>query len=213
MAHGARCAVRAEGDRASTSCADLILNRIYCRQHARHARTPASAPGPRRRLNATQPTSRRAGEGGRNHDFKRQGISHGAHGRARLDREVRVEAALTDACRANGLFKDDGPKGVRDTLASGLRGAWPSLAKTSTTRRRRRTRLRALGDETARLLIEANENRPPETIVVDGVTIDAETGEIVEGVKAPRLASENSNGHAIFVARLRIHPTPPMALW
>ena len=33
----------------------------------------------------------------------------------------RVEAALTDACRANGLFKDDGPKGVRDTLASGLR--------------------------------------------------------------------------------------------
>jgi AAA domain len=34
----------------------------------------------------------------------------------------RVEHALTDACRANGLFKDDGPNGVRATLASGLRG-------------------------------------------------------------------------------------------
>ena len=58
------------------------------------------------------------------------------------------------------------------------------------------TRLRALGDETAKLLIEANDNSPRETIVVDGVTIDAETGEIVDEppreAEAPRTENEAS---------------------
>ena len=68
----------------------------------------------------------------------------------------RVEAALTDACRANGIFKDDGPKGVRDTLASGLRGGMAKPCADLDDARADETRLRALGDETAQLLIEAD---------------------------------------------------------
>jgi hypothetical protein len=63
-----------------------------------------------------------AGEGGRNHALNKAGFRMGTMvARGWLDRS-RVEHALTDACRANGLFNDDGPKGVRDTMASGLRG-------------------------------------------------------------------------------------------
>jgi hypothetical protein len=62
------------------------------------------------------------GEGGRNHALNASAYRLGRMvARGWIERS-RVEHALTDACRANGLFKDDGPKGVRDTLASGLRG-------------------------------------------------------------------------------------------
>ena len=62
------------------------------------------------------------GEGGRNHALNAKAYRMGRMVARGWIEKSRVEAALTDACRANGLFKDDGPKGVRDTLASGLRG-------------------------------------------------------------------------------------------
>ena len=123
------------------------------------------------------------GEGGRNHDLNAKAYRMGRMVARGWIEKSRVEAALTDACRANGLFKDDGPKGVRDSLASGLRGGMAKPCADLDDARGDEQRLRALGDETAALLIEANDNSPRETIVVDGVTIDAETGEIVECVK------------------------------
>ena len=62
------------------------------------------------------------GEGGRNHDLNAKAYRMGRMVARGWIEKSRVEAALTDACRANGLFKDDGPKGVRASLASGLRG-------------------------------------------------------------------------------------------
>ena len=123
------------------------------------------------------------GEGGRNHDLNAKAYRMGRMVARDWIEKSRVEAALTDACRANGLFKDDGPKGVRDTLASGLRGGMAKPCEDLDDAWADEMRLRALGDATAKLLIEANDNSQRETIVVDGVTIDAETGEIVEGVK------------------------------
>ena len=120
------------------------------------------------------------GEGGRNHDLNAKAFRMGRMVARGWIEKSRVEAALTDACRANGLFKDDGPKGVRASLASGLRGGMAKPCEDLDDARADETRLRALGDETARLLIEANDNSPRETIVVDGVTIDADTGEILD---------------------------------
>ena len=136
------------------------------------------------------------GEGGRNHDLNAKAYRMGRMvARGWIDKP-RVEAALTDACRANGLFKDGGPKEVRDTLASGLRSGMAKPCEDLDDARADETRLRALGDETAKLLIEANDNSPRETIVVDGVTIDAETGEIVDEppreAEAPRTENEAS---------------------
>ena len=128
------------------------------------------------------------GESGRNHDLNAKAYRMGRMVARGWIEKSRVEAALTDACRANGLFKDDGPKGVRDSLASGLRGGMAKPCADLDDARADETRLRALGDETARLLTEANDNSPRETIVVDGVTIDAETGEIVDVPRAETVA-------------------------
>ena len=134
------------------------------------------------------------GEGGRNHDLNAKAFRMGRMVARGWIEKSRVEAALTDACRANGLFKDDGPKGVRDSLASGLRGGMAKPCADLDDARADEQRLRALGDETAKMLIEANDNSPRETIVVDGVTIDAETGEIVDEppheAEAPRAENE-----------------------
>ena len=125
------------------------------------------------------------GEGGRNHDLNAKAYRMGRMVARGWIEKSRVEAALTDACHANGYIKDKGIKATRDTLASGLRsGAAKPCADLADSRADDEQRLRALGDETAKLLIEANDNSPRETILVDGVTIDAETGEIIHAVKA-----------------------------
>ena len=121
-----------------------------------------------------------SGEGGRNHDLNAKAYRMGRMIARGWIEKSRVEAALTDACRANGLFKDDGPKGVRDSLASGLRGGMAKPCEDLDDARADDAKYRAAGDETARMLTEANDNIPRETIVVDGVRIDAETGEIVD---------------------------------
>ncbi len=56
--------------------------------------------------------------------------------------------------------------------------------------------LRALGDQIARNL-DANDNSPRKTIIVDGVTIDAESGEII----GERASSEDDRHRAETVAR------------
>ena len=92
----------------------------------------------------------------------------------------RVEAALTDACRANGLFKDDGPKGVRDSLASGLRGGMAKPCADLDDARGDEQRLRALGDETAKLLIanddlqQDNGPQPTAANLLDGWSFDGD---------------------------------------
>ena len=93
------------------------------------------------------------GEGGRNHDLNAKAYRMGRMVARGWIEKSRVEAALTDACRANGLFKDDGPKGVRDSLASGLRGGMAKPCADLDDARGDETRLRALGDATAMLLI------------------------------------------------------------
>lgn len=61
------------------------------------------------------------GEGGRNHALNASAYSMGTMiARGWID-EPTVRAKLEDACRANGLWKDDGPFGVRATMTSGLR--------------------------------------------------------------------------------------------
>ena len=92
----------------------------------------------------------------------------------------RVEAALTDACRANGLFKDDGPKGVRNSLASGLRGGMAKPCADLDDARGDEQRLRALGDETAKLLIanddlqQDNGPQPTAANLLDGWSFDGD---------------------------------------
>jgi hypothetical protein len=93
----------------------------------------------------------------------------------------RVEAALTDACRANGLFKDDGPKGVRDSLASGLRGGMAKPCADLDDARADDAKYRAAGDETAKLLIEEHEGlrqdngpQPTAADLLDGWSFDGD---------------------------------------
>jgi len=119
------------------------------------------------------------GEGGRNHALNASGYRMGRMiARGWIDRSS-VERALTDACRANGLYKDDGPKGVRDTLASGIRGGIANPHEDLPDSHADDAELRAIGDETARNLIENDDGRR-ETVIVDGLTIDAETGEVLD---------------------------------
>ena len=113
------------------------------------------------------------GEGGRNHALNASAYRMGRMvARGWIDKS-RVESALTDACRANGLFKDDGPKGVRDTLASGLRsGMAKPCEDLDDARADENARIRALGDETAKMLIEERG---------DGTVYDGDTGEAHPG--------------------------------
>ena len=94
------------------------------------------------------------GEGGRNHDLNAKAYRMGRMVARGWIEKSRVEAALTDACRANGLFKDDGPKGVRDTLASGLRSGMAKPCADLDDARGDDAKYRAAGDETALLLVE-----------------------------------------------------------
>jgi len=98
------------------------------------------------------------GAGGRNILLNDKAYRMGRMVGAGWIEKSRVEAALTDACHANGYVKDKGLKATRDTLASGLRsGMAKPCADLPDARAEDETRLRALGDETARMLIE-NEN-------------------------------------------------------
>jgi len=119
------------------------------------------------------------GEGGRNHALNAKAFRMGRMVAAGWIEKSTVEAALTDACRANGLFKDDGPKGVRASLASGLRGGMAKPCADLDDAR---------GDE---LLAEGNRIAERLIAMQEGVSYDAETGEIVEdnlpAVIAPKI--------------------------
>ncbi len=121
------------------------------------------------------------GEGGRNHDLNAKAFRMGRMVARGWIEKSRVEHALTDACRANGLFKDDGPKGVRDSLASGLRGGMAKPCEDLDDARADEQRLRALGDETAKLLIEERDGlqqdngpQPTAANLLDGWSFDGD---------------------------------------
>ena len=96
-----------------------------------------------------------------------------------IDRS-RVESALTDACRANGLFKDDGPKGVRDTLASGLRSGMANPHKDLKDNRADDDAELAEGNRIAGVLIENyglqqdNGSQPTAADHLDGWSFDGD---------------------------------------
>jgi phage terminase small subunit len=119
------------------------------------------------------------GEGGRNHALNASAYRMGRMVARGWIEGSRVEHALTDACRANGLFASDGPSGVRATLASGLRSGMANPHEDLKDNRADDDAELAEGNRIAGVLI-ANDDGTPKTIVVDGVTIDAETGEIVD---------------------------------
>jgi len=138
------------------------------------------------------------GEGGRNHALNKAAFRMGTMVARNWIERSRVEHALTDACLANGLFASDGPGGVRATLASGLTSGIQNPHEDLRDDRADDAELKARGDQAAAVLIAKygtrQDNGPRKTIVVDGVTIDAETGEIVEEPpcqdEAPRTENE-----------------------
>jgi hypothetical protein len=92
-------------------------------------------------------------EGGRNHALNASAYRLGRMvARGWLERS-RVVAALTDACRTNGLFKDDGANGVRATLASGLRAGMQNPHEDLLDNRADDAELLAAGNEIAQRLI------------------------------------------------------------
>jgi hypothetical protein len=122
-----------------------------------------------------------AGEGGRNNALNASSYRLGRMvARGWLDRS-RVEHALTDACRANGLFASDGPKGVRDTMASGLRGGMQNPHEDLPDNRTDDATLLAEGTGVAQRLIE-NEGRlqqdngpqPTAADLLDGWSFDGD---------------------------------------
>jgi hypothetical protein len=121
------------------------------------------------------------GAGGRNTLLNFKAFRMGRMVGAGWIEKSRVEAALTDACHANGYVKDKGIKATRDSLASGLRGGMAKPCADLDDARADETRLRALGDETARLLIEEqgglqqdNGPQPTAAHLLDGWSFDGD---------------------------------------
>ena len=175
MAHGPRGAVRAEGQSRHSEppneyCQEDISAQLRATHNDAGERAWAEAA-----LERDAAELAACGEGGRNHALNAKAYRMGRMVARGWIEKSRVEAALTDACRANGLFKDDGPKG--DTRHAGERlarrhgQALHADLKDDAPRRRRRDL--AEGNRIAGRLIAMQE----------GVSYDAETGEIVEGVK------------------------------
>lgn len=153
----------------------------------RAAPRPASTPNPSynsarertwalAKLDARAAELARAGEGGRNN-----ALNEAAHSLGRVVAcgwlgETEVRAALEDACRQNGLWKEDGPNVCRATLTSGLRAGManphPGLPEREVSPEDQDA-LRH-GDE-----IAAQAKKQRERIFVDGDEIDPETGEVL----------------------------------
>lgn len=119
-------------------------------------------------------------EGGRNHALNAAAYGMGTMvARGWID-EASVRAALENACRQNGLWRDDGPFGVRATLKSGLESGrmkpHPDLPEREDSPEDQDA-LR-LGEAIAAGLIARAESRR-ERVFVDGDEIDPETGEII----------------------------------
>lgn len=130
------------------------------------------------------------GSGGRNHALNAAAYRLGRMvGRGWLN-EADVRAALEDACRQNRLWKDDGPSGVRATMASGLRAGkvnpHEDLAERENADEKETI---AIGDEIAEAL-GARHRDERKTVNIDGVTIDPETGEVLD--ESPRVKGGGS---------------------
>jgi len=119
------------------------------------------------------------GEGGRN-----TALNATAYGMGRIVArgwidESTVRAALEDACKKNGVWKEDGPKQCRQSLSSGLskgkQNPRPDLPEREEDRE-----IKLLADDIGRRVDEAYASRKIEE-AEDGTLYDAETGEIVEG--------------------------------
>lgn len=146
--------------------------------------------------------------------------------------EPEVRQALEGACFANGLAQDDGIVSVRKTIDSGLRTGMQEPAPPLADRERPDARD---GRETPHFV---RRNHPDEarpgarhTIMVDGVTIDAETGEVLEDQPAADAQQEATGDeanteqadpghkqrgprvelHTINAASLAGKPVPPQA--
>jgi hypothetical protein len=117
------------------------------------------------------------GEGGRNHALNAAAYRLGRLvARGWLARAEAI-ASLEDACRANGLWKDDGPKGVRATLMSGLRsGLAQPHEDLPESEYGNDAEAEALGDKIATKLVQMD----------DGTVINEETGEIAESHSTPK---------------------------
>jgi hypothetical protein len=149
-------------------------------------------------------------EGGRNH-----ALNAAAHRLGRIVArgwltEAEVRAGLEDACRANGLWKDDGPKGVRATLNSGLRSG---LAKPHEDLPERENPDDDEAEAIGNMLAEGNMARSRGASGTgDAFKIDPETGEILGMPRADEAGRSNSNdnpaGGAQATARPLIKATP-----
>jgi RecA-family ATPase len=127
------------------------------------------------------------GEGGRNAALNgiafRLGRMVGAGWIARST----VERALEDAAQACGLVADDGWPSIRKTMASGLDAGLAQPADALVDREgwgEQFAAHAALGAATARALAGDAAIPPRATLMVDGVKIDAETGEVIDDAKA-----------------------------
>jgi RecA-family ATPase len=131
-------------------------------------------------------------EGGRNNAIVSVACSMGrVIARGWID-EATVRAALEDACRANGIWKDDGPKACRDAISRGIRAGLANqhedLEDRESTEDDEALRI---GNEIAAGLIERAKGRR-ETIIIDGDEIDPETGEIIG--EAPSANDDSVSG-------------------
>jgi hypothetical protein len=124
------------------------------------------------------------GEGGRNNALNAVAYSLGRIVARGWIAESDCRAALEDACKQNGVWKDDGPKQCRATINSGLRkgklNPRPDLPERE-------------DDREAEIWrgLEEYEEKPEILESDDGTLYDAETGEVVKLAKSPTSAVNN----------------------
>jgi hypothetical protein len=121
------------------------------------------------------------GAGGRNHALNAKAFRMGRMVARGWIEKSRVEAALTDACRANGYVKDKGIKATRETLASGLRGGMAAPHEDLPDNHDDDAELLAAGTKIAQLLIEKEDGlqqdngpQPTAADLLDGWSFDGD---------------------------------------
>ena len=135
LAEGSPSLADAFTDGAIPALPQWILDLIQARPD--HALTPSTArasfssdAGPRERAFAEKALAENCaelaaiGQGGRNQALNGIAFRLGRMVARGWLGEAEVSAVLEDACRANGLWKEDGPRAVRATIASGMSGGF-----------------------------------------------------------------------------------------
>jgi len=150
-------------------------------------------------------------EGGRNNAIVSVACSMGrVIARGWID-EAPVRAALEDACRANGIWKDDGPTACRDAISRGIRAGLANqhedLEDHSNPEDDEALRI---GNEIAAGLIERAKARHG---TGEGVKIDPETGEVLGEASSANDDGQgdvkgNASGGAQAKSGLLIKATP-----